>query len=103
MMTKFGLKQKTLLLFFIICILSFLIIWLPFRKHLWNYKFNDIQKNYLEQLGHLDFAITNHFKNVENILKLLVNNDIVRSRNDSKFTNFLNADEKTFKYNYTET
>ncbi len=102
MMTKFGLKQKTLLLFFIICILSFLIIWLPFRKHLWNYKFNDIQKNYLEQLGHLDFAITNHFKNVENILKLLVNNDIVRSRNDSKFTNFLNADEKTFKYNYTE-
>ncbi|UCE51573.1 MAG: response regulator [Desulfobacterales bacterium] len=57
-----------------------------------------ISANYHKQLEHIDFGLTSFFKNMEHDLETLAQNDFVRSKNDANFTNFLNADEKTFQY-----
>ncbi len=46
--------------------------------------------------------MTVFFKNMEHDLAALAKNELVRTRNDNDFTNFLNADEKTFQYNIGE-
>jgi len=54
------------------------------------------------QLEHIDFAVTYFFKDIESDLQSLAANRLVSSRDDHDFTSFLNADEKTFQYNYGE-
>jgi methyl-accepting chemotaxis protein len=58
-----------------------------------------IQTNVNNQLKLLDFSLTNFFSEVENDVQALAENDLVRSREDNNFTNFLTADKSTFKYN----
>ncbi|MGW8301496.1 MAG: PAS domain S-box protein [Desulfobacterales bacterium] len=50
------------------------------------------------ELTHIDFALKNTFYQVEEDLNDLVSDETVRSRNDSDFTNFTEADPDTFQY-----
>ena len=66
---------------------------------LWNDRLISIQEDISKQLQHIDFALNNIFFAAESDVYNLVANEIVRSRDDRHFTNFLRADEKTFQYN----
>ena len=57
-----------------------------------------VQTNVNNQLALLDFSLTNFIDEVENNIVALSQNEIVRTRNDSDFTNFLDANEDTFEY-----
>jgi signal transduction histidine kinase len=66
---------------------------------LWKDRLISIQEDIAKQLQHMDFALNNVFFEVECDVYNLLANEIVRSRDDRHFTNFLGADEKTFQYN----
>jgi len=66
---------------------------------LWDDRLISIQEDISKQLQHIDFALNNVFLEAESDVYNLVANEIVRSRDDRNFTNFLRADERTFKYN----
>ncbi len=57
-----------------------------------------ISLNVSQQIRHLDFALKNFFKDAENDLLGLLAHEELRTDKDSAFTNFLNADEKSFRY-----
>ena len=57
-----------------------------------------IQTNVNNQLELIDFSLTNFFDEVEHDVQTLAENDLVRSKEDTDFTNFLTADETSFKY-----
>ncbi len=57
-----------------------------------------IQTNVNNQLELLDFSLTNFFDELEHDVQTLAEIDIVRSKEDTDFTNFLTADETSFKY-----
>lgn len=65
---------------------------------LWEDRLISIQEDISKQLQHIDFALNNVFSEAESDVNNLVANEIVRSRDDRNFTNFLRADEKTFQY-----
>ncbi len=65
---------------------------------LWDDRLISIQEDISKQLQHIDFALNNVFLEAESDVYNLVANEIVRSRDDRNFTNFLRADEKTFQY-----
>jgi signal transduction histidine kinase len=66
---------------------------------LWEDRLISIQEDISRQLQHIDFALNNVFLEAESDVYNLVANEIVRSRDDRNFTNFLRTDERTFKYN----
>jgi len=65
--------------------------------------FDSIYARFLGQLYHVDFALTNFLTEVEYDVLDLVDNDLVRTRDDAGFTSFLEADEDTFEYNIGDT
>ena len=97
------LKSKLLLLFIIVSICTLIIIGGLFTYNLRNEKFKTIQRDFQNQLGHIDFGISNFFDEVKYNVQVLTSIEIVRTRDDKNFTNFLNANEETFQYNIGET
>ncbi len=71
-------------------------------NRLWNERLILIQESISQQLQNFDFSVKNFFSEVEGSVSALADNERVRFRDDSQFTSFLQADEKTFKYNSTE-
>ncbi|MBW2437710.1 MAG: PAS domain S-box protein, partial [Deltaproteobacteria bacterium] len=61
-----------------------------------------IARNYSEQLKHIDFGLSRLINGMDHDIEALALNEFVRSREDDNFTSFLNADEKTFEYDYSE-
>lgn len=55
------------------------------------------------QLEHLDFAMTRFLKDTDANLLALATDQRVTTEDDRDFTNFLTADEKTFRYRITPT
>jgi len=53
------------------------------------------------ELGHLQFALSRFFEDVQNDLHSLVMNPTIRTREDIDFTSFLDANEETFEYDYS--
>ena len=100
---KFSLRRKLLLLFSVIslCILITIGCFLAF--FLKDEEFKIIQRDYQSHLEYIDFAISNFFDGVESDVVVLSLLEAVRVRDDKDFTNFLNADEKTFQYNIGKT
>jgi PAS domain S-box-containing protein len=66
-------------------------------------KLDSIYDGFVAQLRHVDWALTNFLLEVEYDVLTLVENDLVRTRDDGDFTSFLEADETTFEYNVGET
>jgi len=62
-----------------------------------------IENDVGRQLTFLDFALTNFLIEAENDIRILAANQQVSTQADEAFTNFLEADEATFEYHYTET
>ncbi|MCE5295855.1 MAG: HAMP domain-containing protein [Euryarchaeota archaeon] len=63
---------------------------------------NKIEDNSEENIRHVNLAMTSFVTGAMDDVYGLTLNDEVRVRDDLNFTNFLNASEDTFVYNYTE-
>jgi signal transduction histidine kinase len=92
-------KYKIILSFFIIGLFPILIFTFISYKYFHNKHFNYEYEYYIGQLYQINSNINNLFLSVEFDIQNLANNKVVTEKNDSNFTSFLNADEKTFKYN----
>jgi PAS domain S-box-containing protein len=55
-----------------------------------------------QQITDFDNSMNNFFDDVEGDVSALALNEVVRSKDDSGFTSFLQADERTFQYQYTD-
>jgi PAS domain S-box-containing protein len=66
-------------------------------------RLESIEQNLSKQLQDAAFSLNSFFDEVESDLRALEANELVRTREDQDFTNFLEADERTFRYNYRET
>ncbi|MBN2072899.1 MAG: HAMP domain-containing protein [Actinobacteria bacterium] len=74
-----------------------------FIFNLRNNIFELIRDDYENQIEHLDFALCNFLEEAYSNVETIASIDIVRTGDDSEFTNFLYADEKTFQYDIGET
>ena len=95
------LKTKLFLLFASISVFIVFAFGGIIYNRLWDEQLALIQDSISLQLQNFDFSLKNFFSDVEGDISSLADNELLRSRNDSQFTNFLKADEKSFKYNYT--
>ena len=95
----FKLKYKILLLFLGISVFILVVIGTLLSAALQEKLFTKIHQGFLNELAHVDFALTSFLMEVEEDLENIVSNESVRSRDDENFTNFTEADEKIFQYN----
>ena len=96
------LKYKLLLLYVGASLLIMLVIGSFLSSALKEITTARIAENYRQQLNHIDFGLTRLIKGMEHDLEGIARNEYVRSREDQNFTSFLDADEKTFEYDYGE-
>ena len=96
------LKYKLLLLYVGAALFIMLVIGSFLSSALKDITIDRITKNYQQQLQHIDFGLTRLIKGMEHDLAGIAQDIFVRSRDDENFTSFLNADEKTFQYDYGE-
>jgi PAS domain S-box-containing protein len=94
------LKYKLLLLYVGASLFIMLVIGSFLSSALKDTTIDRIARNYRQQLKHIDFGLTRLIKDMEHDLEAIAQNEFVRSRDDKNFTSFLNADEKTFQYDY---
>jgi len=92
------LRKKVLILYVGIGILILLLVGGILWSKLRGDRFDLITADVDRQLAYLDFALTNFMTEVESDVRALAENEMVRSRDDAGFTNFLNTDEETFEY-----
>jgi len=92
------LQTKLLLLYAVSAILLTMILGGILYTKLWEDRLISIQEEITKQLQHIDFAVNNAIFEAESDVAALAANEIIRSRIDRNFTNFLGADEKTFQY-----
>ncbi len=59
------------------------------------------QRLYTEQLRQVDFALSNLIKEAGYDIEVLSRNKAIKTKNPAGFTNFTEADEKTFRYSYS--
>ncbi|MCQ1537478.1 HAMP domain-containing protein [Methanocalculus taiwanensis] len=97
-----SLRSKVLLLYVVIAILVLFLIGgvLPTTLHSQN--LDTISDTTITQLKHIDFALTNFIMEAHHDVHQLSLNHIIRNPDDAAFTSFLDADEETFTYSYTE-
>ncbi|MDB9822772.1 GAF domain-containing protein [Deltaproteobacteria bacterium] len=100
---NFRLKHKILLFYVIVCTFLLILIGTVLSSRLREEKLGTLYENIHDQLIHIDFALTGFFKQVESDLKNIVITDLVRTRDDGDFTNFLEAEESAFEYEIGET
>jgi len=62
-------------------------------------RLEDLQRELLNQLKHIDFALTSFMAEADSDVTALAANKLVRTRQDQAFTSFLEADPETFAYN----
>ncbi len=96
------LKYKLLLLYAGAALFIMLVIGSFLATALKEITIDRITRNYQQQLKHIDFGLTRLIKGMEHDLNTITQNEFVRSREDDDFTSFLEADEKTFQYDYGE-
>jgi PAS domain S-box-containing protein len=65
-------------------------------------RLESIEQSLSKQLQDAAFSLDTFFDEVESDLRALEANEVVRTRDDQDFTNLLEADERTFRYNYRE-
>jgi sigma-B regulation protein RsbU (phosphoserine phosphatase) len=99
---KLKIKYKILFLYLSTSIFILILIGGLLSSNLRDNIIHTISNNYSMQLSHIDFALTSFFRNIEHDLEAIAQNETVRSRNDEKFTTFIDADEDLFQYNYSE-
>ena len=95
------LQYRVLLLYLCIAFLILVLIGgvLPISLHQQN--LNTISHDSIDQLRHVDFALSNFIGTVRYDVHELSINDAVLNMDDSRFTSFLKADPETFQYSIT--
>ena len=95
------LQSRVLLLYLCIALLVLVLIGgvLPASLHKQNLE--SVSRDSINQLGHIDFALSNFIGEVKYDVHGLSLNDNIQVRDDSRFTSFLNASEETFVYSYS--
>ncbi len=96
------LRKKLVLMYVIIGTLVLLVMmgWLILEFR--NKQMKTIQADLNNQLELLDFSLTSFFQEIKHDVQALAENELVRSREDDNFTNFIYADEETFEYEIGE-
>jgi len=92
------LSIKLLSTYIVVAAIFLLLLGLYAGVSLRQEKFDSIYETFLAQLRQVDFALTNFLLEAEYDVQDLVSNELVRTRDDADFTNFLEADEATFQY-----
>jgi methyl-accepting chemotaxis protein len=95
------LQSRVLILYLCIALLVLVLIGGVLPTSLHEQNLNTISLDSIDQLRHIDFALTNFIGSVKyDVLELSINDD-VNNHDDSRFTNFLNVSEETFQYSIT--
>ena len=102
--TPSSMKLQTRVLVLYLCIVVLVLVLiggvLPYSLHQQN--LNTFSLDSINQMKHIDFAISNLIEEAQyDVFELSLNKD-VRTTNDAGFTNFLNASEDTFRYSYSD-
>ncbi len=92
-------RDKIIGFFIIVGLLPILIYMFLFFNWIHNKHFKHEYDFYIGQLIQINSNINTLFSTIGKNVEFLSINKIVKEREDTDFTNFLNADEKTFKYN----
>jgi methyl-accepting chemotaxis protein len=95
------LQTRILLLYLVIALLVLVLIGVVLPSSLHKQNLDTISADSISQLRHIDFALSNFIGEAKYDVLALSLNDNVQTRDDSRFTNFLNASEDTFRYSYT--
>lgn len=66
-------------------------------------RLEELEQELLNQLKHIDFALTSFITEADNDIATLAANRLVRTRQDQEFTSFLEANPETFVYNMGQT
>jgi signal transduction histidine kinase len=92
------LQSRVLILYLCIAVLVLVLIGgvLPSTLHKQN--LDTISGDSINQLRHIDFALSNFISAAKYDVLALSLNDRIQTRDDEGFTNFLNATEETFRY-----
>jgi len=92
------LRRKLLIMYLVIGMVVLLLMGIWMFSAFKAKQLEAVQTNVNNQLALLDFSLTNFITEVENNILALSQNEIIRTREDADFTNFLEADEDTFEY-----
>jgi len=95
------LSQKYLLVSLAAIVLIPLIVGNMLYNRLKKQRLDTIAVSVDRELAHLEFALGRFFEDVRNDLQTLALHPEVRTRKSVDFTSFLNADERTFEYDYS--
>jgi len=97
-------KLRTRVLLLYLCIIALVLVCLgvimPSSLHDKNIEL--IRADSENQLRHIDFALSNYIREVEQDISELLLHEIVTDPDDTGFTSFLNASEDTFEYHIGE-
>lgn len=96
------LQIKLIMLFSLCAFFINLILGGILYNRIWDNRLKSIQQDVTNQLQQVDFALKSFFNEVSNDVNTLTANELIQTREDNKFTNFLKANEKTFVYHITE-
>lgn len=96
------LRSKVLGLYFCIMVLVLICIGVVLPSSLHEKNLGMIESDTINQLMHVDFALSNFIMEVENDVKEIGMDTDLRYPDDSGFTSFLNASEETFRYTIGE-
>jgi len=97
------LQAKLLILYGLSAIITLLALGSFFYPRLWEKSLQSARNDISSELQHVDFVLNTFFDNLAWDINALVNDKRVQAIDDSAFTSFLNADEKTFAYHIEET
>jgi signal transduction histidine kinase len=93
------LRTRVLMIYCCITILVLILIGIVLPSDMYNHNLKVINNDFMNQMKHIDFALSGFIQDAKgDILALSLNRD-VRARDDTGFTNFLYASEKSFQYN----
>ncbi len=95
-------QRKILLLYLVVSIIILTSLGFGSAVIIKNNEIGQVNREFDGQLVHIDFALTSFFHEYREDIETIASNQDVRNRNDENFTNFINADEKTFKYDHGE-
>ncbi len=92
------LRTRVLLLYFCILVLVLFCIGIIIPSSVHEQSLGSIREDAIQQLKHIDFALTNFISGVEWDVSELLMHRMNTDPDDTGFTSFLNASEKTFQY-----
>jgi signal transduction histidine kinase len=93
-----NLQSRVLVQYLCVAVLVLVLIGGVLPSSLHKQNLNTISHNSIDQLRHIDFALSNFIGNVKYDVLELSLDDEVQNPDDIGFTSFLNASEETFRY-----